>query len=183
MLELLLKLIDRIIQFQDRRSERKQTLFKDIVEPSFDEISAIYSDYRKMLASARQAIEQDDIGKAIHNLESDRELYLATRTKLASMATVIRDNPRDTAEPEDYAELVSLFLADIGWLIMSRTEHGQDVAYSSRASTLAAHLREHVDDDPGAAIALLDSTLTGIEEQFQSIATSYSTLRASALLE
>ena len=120
MLELFLKLVDRVIQLQKHRLDNRKALFNSLVEPSFNEASSVYSDYRMMLRSARDLMQQDDFDKAISQLKSDRENYLATRTKLRAMwaSTPAQDDDFDDvdfdpAQQVDFADLLSMYVSEI----------------------------------------------------------------------
>ena len=201
MLELFLKLVDRVIQLQKHRLDNRKELFNSLVEPSFNEASSVYSDYRMMLRSAKDLMQQDDFDKAISQLESDRENYLATRTKLRAMAASIRpqDVDLDRAQQVDFADLLSMYVTEISELVLARAEHNvphsadntrvayrfaQDVLGISFASSLLEHLSYVDPDNTDLSIMILvfDEMLAELDAKFQVVATLYGKLKAAAYL-
>ena len=184
MLNIFLKLVDRIIQLREHRLDKRKELFETLVEPIFDEASSVYSDYRMMLRSARSLIEQTNVDKAISRLESDRENYLATRTKLRSMAASIRpqDVDFDPGQQVSFAELVSLYISEIGELILARATHNVPQVTVSRSLIEQLKFIDPDTTNKQALVGVFDETLENMDARFQVVSTLYGQLRAAAYL-
>ena len=185
MLELFLKLVDRVIQLQKHRLDNRKELFNSLVEPSFNEASSVYSDYRMMLRSARDLMQQDDFDKAISQLKSDRENYLATRTKLRAMwaSTPAQDDDFDRAQQVDFADLLSMYVSEISEFVLERAAHKlPDTFHTTFATSLLKHLSDVDPDNTDLVIPVFDEMLAELDAKFQVVATLYGKLKAAAYL-
>lgn len=180
MLEIFLKLVDRIIQFEKHRLDRRQSLFRDLIEPTFVESSTVYSDYRQMLVAAKTSIKNGGLTEAIGKLRSDRELYLTTRTKLGAMADALDGQKRfhDLPESLSFSELVAVYLFSIQAMIGTRA-HQTAPMFVSVGYALIDSISGATQEE---AIQHIDQALQKLEHDFQSVATRYGQLRAAAYL-
>jgi hypothetical protein len=87
MIDILLKILDRLIQLVKLRKERKEKIFKELVLPIFDDLLLVQRDYIKMFEKASDDILNGiELTKIIRNLEYDRLKFEPVRTKLYFLA-------------------------------------------------------------------------------------------------
>lgn len=95
MIEIVLEIIDRLLSVQKRKSERLQTLFKELVEPIFNDLMNVHTEDLQMLEQARQELltsvsNQSNFGNTIRELANrlrERQLkFEPVRTKLRAIA-------------------------------------------------------------------------------------------------
>ena len=98
MIELLLKLIDRLIELKKYRSERLLRVFKEILEPTFDELVEVHRNYVGMFADVAAMIPPPGtpperrivmLTDAANALRRKRLEFDPIRRKVATVATEI----------------------------------------------------------------------------------------------
>lgn len=173
MLELGLELVDRVIQFSKYRSERKQKLFEEFVEPSFGEISTIYSDYRQMIIRVREQLKTEAEAQAIRDLEGDRELNHPLRSKLVGISESLWKKKADLAQ-SDYESSVAEYFIEIANLIQNRAE-GPSQEAPNIALVLLDALRGETRYYPD-----IDEIILHLDTSFRRIVEKYAKLKIAA---
>lgn len=192
MIDVILKVIDRVIQLSEYRQERNKEIFEKFIEPIYEDSSKVYADYRGMFRKSIKLIQEDKIDEAIAGLQNDREQYIATRAKLLEMRgskveTMRSDNDReDTAN--GFGELKFFFADDVYALLLFRAE--QRNTRVTRSTSVIRMLVNSKENSKGSrkeileyALPVLDRTLTDLDQTFQSLSAMYGRLRAIAYFE
>ena len=103
MIEAIIKVIDRLIQLRSIKDTRDRIVFDKIIEPSFNELLIIHSDYIRLFTEDRGMFDsyQDDvecgIKKLIAYLESRRIELEPVRVRLSKLAEKLEN---DNIKPE-----------------------------------------------------------------------------------
>jgi|LGVF01.1.fsa_nt_gb hypothetical protein len=61
MLDLLLKLIDKLVELLKEREAANRRMFEDHIEPIYKDVQTIVDDYRQVLSSVMQQLEDPTI--------------------------------------------------------------------------------------------------------------------------
>lgn len=99
MLEALLSVIDRLIQLKEYRNRRFRLVFKEIVEPAFNDLLRVHGDYIRMFqetlallpdASTDRGAEYNQrVRSALEYLEDKRTEFEPVRDKLRTLAATL----------------------------------------------------------------------------------------------
>jgi len=129
MLELFLRLLERLEKVISLRSERMKDEFRELYEPLFSDMAVIHQDYLRMFTEAHVALATesseaqseeeytDVLRAAIRKLEVDRAAYEPLRRKVPIL---VRELELGHADPENRG---SLRRTPAKWLWESSADH------------------------------------------------------------
>ena len=86
MLDLFIKLLDKLTEFAKVRSEDREKFIDRYVEPIYQDAETIYKDYSNLLRSIRSKVESEHkVEPILKYLEEKRQAHLPTRTKVRAL--------------------------------------------------------------------------------------------------
>jgi hypothetical protein len=101
MISMLMSIIDRLIQIKKYSSERLKYIFSEILEPIFNDLSVIHSDYIEMFRYVEKSTPflwefrlpdyEDKIRASIKYLEDKRVEFEPVRSKIRIMVDELKD--------------------------------------------------------------------------------------------
>lgn len=188
MLELLLKLIDRLIELKKYRAERLEKTCHDILDPAFADLSQIHGDYLNMFEQVRE--ELDAIGAPSssegrrHLLEIAERLrrrrleFEPVRQKLSALCVELGTTLYERKVSLGSDQIDQFIAAVIRYFPTARI-----VATKSRATTLLAAIQgaaavtpEQIDRDGKSLPELVQSTIDDCRDRWQDVCNSHAKL-------
>lgn len=112
MLDLFLKLIDRLIDLVKERAQTRRALFTDIVEPLFRDLEPVADDYFAFFDSIRAdlaAAGPRDVSLLVDKAKRGREANLRAREKVRSLSKAILEAVNDGDVVAHFAAQVLVF--------------------------------------------------------------------------
>ena len=98
-MDLFLKLIDKIIELLKVREGRKVQAFKEIVEPLFNDMSLVVSDYFSFFGVVANRLAAEpaatDLEEVLQSLRERRQQLLHIRIKVRAMADALSSDVKD----------------------------------------------------------------------------------------
>lgn len=114
MIGIFLTLVDKIIELFKAHKEAKETVFQEIIEPLFNDMTIIVHDYLSLFKES-EIIIHSDLGKSeiklqevINRIKVRREEYLHIRIKTRQMADLIQVEIKNK-DVADFANKVANF--------------------------------------------------------------------------
>jgi hypothetical protein len=107
-IELLLKLLDKLTKLTELRAAHKRKAFKELAEPMFNELQEVHKNYLTNFVEARRLVEQSsDLQPCIDFLRKQAVEYGPVRSKLQTTARTIFG----IHKPTEMSDLVSAILS------------------------------------------------------------------------
>lgn len=177
MLDLFLSLIDRLIAIAKLRETDRQRLFKEIVEPLFQQVQPAVDDYCLLFRRARISVEeaqrsQKSLAGAVSEIRQNRERMLEARRMVVQLAEEIENSVRDR-EVAEFCEKVAKFFFS--------TQQVTERWSGPRELVELCDLVLNKKLDKGALVSHIDGSLRRAEESWIAIAQSYAHLRVRCL--
>ena len=141
MIEILLKILDRLIQIKKERSLKLHKQFTHIVEPIFFDLEKIHSDYLRMFTNASLRLQQNSgaLLEVIQTLEVQRLEFEPVRTKLiATLSELNLELPSFTSPIKLESEIDRFVRAVLEYLPLGDI---QSVGGGTGASSLLMDLK------------------------------------------
>ncbi len=110
MIELLLKLLDKLGQLQELRIARKRKAFKELAEPLFNELQGVHRDYLMNFSEARALVESspDDLRSCIMYLKKRSAEFDPVRDKLVAFSKTIQTQ-HDAIEMDGFLSAIARY--------------------------------------------------------------------------
>ena len=108
MIDTIIKILDDILSFRRVKKSDRKDMFKNIIEPMFEEMQRVHNDYIKMFEDALVLIEADKIDTAKKSIIENRKKLISIRQKLVSMESEISEDIRDK-EKAFFESILSYF--------------------------------------------------------------------------
>lgn len=189
MIELILKLIDRIIDLKKYRDERFRKTFDDILDPLFKDLEAVHGNYIRMFegVDAQLAAIPDlesrpgriRLREIAESLRQQRLEFEPVRVKLAAMNHELGQLIYGT-DPKLDNPSVKEFVASV----LRYLPRGNVSGRTTRASALVRALQgalaitpEQIDEEGEDLRELVSSTVEECRENWHSVAAAHATLK------
>ena len=178
MLDLFLKLIDRLIGLVKERAETRRTLFTDIVEPLFRDLEPVADDYFSFFDSVRDdlaAAGPQDVPELVEKARKAREAKLRAREKVRSLAKAIHETVDGSSVVAHFAAQVLMFFNSFNL----RPSHAEKiVALLDQLSNLDAEQLEERRDE---LIRYVDFVKANMWHNWEHVASAYADARIGCL--
>lgn len=204
-METFLKLIDKIISLVKTREENKAKLFKEVVQPLYEEFEKLVVQYFSFFRSTLNAINDTELDVIVKDLKKQRDEYIQARIKIVSMSEAIKEDLGNTDILEFCNALKEFFFVSKDNQLQSHRSSmlddpnmqqllmyaQQQDEYSSRGSMLLRTLENYIRKkrlDKSNEIPLedimyyIEDALTKMEESWSSASSMYAKLRVNYLL-
>lgn len=189
MIELLLKLIDRLIDLEKYRAERMDKTFREILEPIFNDLMLVHSDYVRMFEEVQDKLAaipdltvedgKNRLREIAESLRRQRLQFEPVRVKLAALTRELGGGLFGQAPKIDPPEAREFVTSVIRYFPVGNITVG-----SSRSSVLVAALRgaaeitsEQVERYGQGLPELVTSTINDCREKWSSVCDSYARLK------
>lgn len=157
MIDTLLKIIDRLLVFREKVRERKQAVFKDLVEPTFSELSEIHNNYLTQFVEAKEmCLNNQTLEPTLAFLNFKQMEFAPVRDKLAALATVLKDSRQ--IEARGLHDTLSFFESVSDYFPTGDLIIGGGTAWASLIQVLEAHHSQQLNDINGNWLELRDMT-------------------------
>jgi hypothetical protein len=191
-LDLLLKLIDRLIQLRSYQAERLQKTFDDILGPTFEDLLEVHRDYVKMFEHVRGELPdpseidtpagRQKLKEVAEALRRRRLEFEPVRTELNGLIREIQGSRYGaqrnlfSGEAQEFLDAVIAYFPE-GYLKGTRD--------ASRATALYAAIRSGADSITTAQIQrdgstlpeLVDDTITDCRQRWSVVCEKFAALR------
>jgi hypothetical protein len=192
MIDLFLKLIDRIIDLLKTKQKNKEVLFREIAEPLFLELQPVIEKYFlifKDIKAMMVARSRKGAAEKLKALKEKRHEYLQTRIKVTEMAFAIKNGVADE-KVVAFAQTVLNFFYPAEQPSIERALKPKPTSKQNRAkpsSAVARHIEFLEEHDfsmvpPTAYTDDLNQTVMEMEDIWGQIAQQYAALRLHCLL-
>jgi hypothetical protein len=173
MLELFLKLVDRIIDLVNATHVRRRAQFSEVAQPLFASLEPVANNYFSLFNGARNALADGEIGvDNLRKLRDARAELEPARIKVRAMASAIRKQP-SLAALHPFADSVQQFFY-----------FGEADSYQtySVGRELIDVLELLVASDVGARDARLytDAAIEGLRRRWNAVVAAYTGLQIAA---
>jgi hypothetical protein len=134
MIDLLLKLLEKLGQLAEYRSARQKRAFKEMAEPMFNELLEVHKDYIRIFTEARSLVETSPNAEpALQYLERKRMEFEPVRVKLRTMAQTVF-HPSPTSEMDAFLNAVANYFP-VGDIF---------IGHGTASTTLIRELRQQI---------------------------------------
>jgi len=193
LLDTFVTLADRILNLQKTRFQDKKNFFDEIIQPLFEELEPVVSNYIDIFRKAKKATYLSSLQQlrdAIEHLEEGREVMLMTRIKVLQMAYQIMYFSNDEEVRYFVHRINSFFYESAALSRHSRTlnfledlklierswenQNERELKWIQAGTNKARKLRQEEEQE----IAMfIDYTLVQLESSWSDIARSYGRLK------
>jgi hypothetical protein len=189
MIELLLKLIDRIIDLKKYETERIEKTFREVLDPLFGDLMNVHRDYLSMFIDVQRQLEVQDVGiaedrqrlhAAAETLRVNRLQFEPVRQKLTALSRELANRKGLKLGPPEADEFVRSVIeyfpqGDLGDGL-SRSS-ALVVVLRSVAAIDADQLSRHAKGMP----ALVAATIRNCSEKWVQVCERHASLKAAVL--
>lgn len=192
MLDLLIKLIDRLIQLKGYQTERLQKAFDDILAPTFDDLLKVHQDYLKIFEQVRQELPatndletasgRQELLQVAESLRQKRLEFEPVRSHLSAMIRTLQGSRYGahkklfSGEAQEFLDSVIAYFPE-GYLKGARS--------ASRATTLYAAIRSgaesislpQIEQDGATLPMLVDDTIRDCQQHWDTVCERFAALR------
>ena len=176
-MEPFLILIDRIIKLLGVHRQNKRQLFREIIEPLFNELQPVVDEYFLLFWNAREAMKlksRNELEIAINNIKNARERILHTRVKVLKFAQQVRDEISDK-KVIVFCDKIALFFFSSEFL-----KHPPPTSHAAElVEVLDYAMQGRIDKSEFQNY--IARTLRNLENCWTAIAQSYAALRVYSL--
>lgn len=161
-----IELVDRINKIDKAKIQDQQALFDEIVDPVFQELKPVVTDYMEIFREAKAFIKSTPIadwGQIAHRIEKRRNAMLTARISVRNMADRIAKEVKDE-------EVISFCIA-VKDFFYNASEKQLPVEYVSQAAGLVQRIKGAIKDGFGKKSLLkdIDRTLALLERNWGEI--------------
>ena len=117
MIDIFIKLVEKIIELLKTRHESKEKVFKEIIEPIFNDMTIVVHDYLSFFKEAEIIVQPGSdllsikLHEVINKIEGRREECLHIRIKTRQMADLLSANMKDEAVVDFANNIVDFFFS------------------------------------------------------------------------
>ena len=196
-IDIFLTVIDKFINLLKKRAQNKQQLFKEFIEPLFNELQPIVDDYFILFRKSRDLVRkshnnEQDLKKAVEEIRIARECLLSARIKVIALSTTAEKEIKDKKVVDFCQKIAGFFFGTQVYEGQKKTSHAGhlvellDYVVEGKSAISANILEGKLDKeelklDKEGLLTYINSTLKNLENSFVAIAQSYASLRIRCL--
>jgi hypothetical protein len=191
MVELILKVIDRLIDLLERGKKAKRAIFSDHIEPLFSDLALIHADYIAAMTEISEQVQSLSLRDLKVEMEKRRQTLAPLRAKVTALTHAIHDC--------DFDEPIRRFaVAAIGYFDLTTAEEkilaqhqidprGVPASAFTLSSSLLDLLMSDFDEDsaestPRELLSRIDQIRVGIADRWSVLTVAYAQVRLYSLV-
>lgn len=194
-LDLLLKLIDRLIQLKSYQAEQLQKTFDDILSPTFEDLLEVHRDYVAIFEDVRGALpahsEMDTpagrqkLKEIAESLRLRRLEFEPVRTQLSAMIRSIQGSRYGarhklfSGEAQEFIDAVIEYFPE-GYLNGTRNASRATALYAAIRSSADSITTAQIQRDGATLPELIDDTINDCRQRWSVVCERFAALRLAA---